>query len=295
MSVTAIYYTTPPRLGKSSAGKEITLRLHAVCDDKMDGILTVEAHGDCPAIGEGYAYGSESDATIVCTDVKIDPRVDNSGYEGSKVFDITATYSNAVPSGGLGEDEEDPLDDPPEYEFRFNKYQVPALVDVDGNPVVTGADESFDPPYMIDENRPVVIITRNEASFNPAFAVEYQDAVNEDSWAGLDPGQAKMNLYARTATRGSISYFIVTYEIECRWQGWNPTGILAQGFKYRKAASGQVENYIDPATGEPPSSPILLALDGTKSPDPLGDGALPYFHEFTFYREKNFSALNLGL
>jgi len=295
MSVTAIYYTTPPRLGKSSAGKEITLRLHAVCDDKMDGILTVEAHGDCPAIGEGYAYGSESDATIVCTDVKIDPRVDNSGYEGSKVFDITATYSNSVPSGGLGEDEEDPLDDPPEYEFTFNKYQIPAIADRDGEAVKNGADEMFDPPFMIDENRPVIIITRNEAAFNPSTAIAYQDTVNEHAWAGLDPGVAKINsISARTATRGEVTYAIVTYEIELRWNKWNPTKILAQGFRYRKSEGGPPQNYMDPATEEPPSNPVLLQVNGMLSP-PV-DGVIPaFFHEFNFYRETDFSALNLGL
>lgn len=295
MSVTDIYDFAPPRLNKSATGTTVTRRLRAVCSDILDGVIAINAHADCPEIGDTYAYQSESDATLACTEVSIDPRADNSGNE-RYVFEITATYSNSVSSTGTGEDPENPLDDPATYEWSFNKYQVPATADRDGNGVVNGANESFDPPHMVDENRPVVVVTRNEASFSSAVAVEYQDTVNEFAWAGVDAGVAKINaITARSATLGTYSYYIVSYEIEFRWNGWNPTGILAQGYKYRKAASEPAQNYIDPSTGEPPSSPVLLALDGTLSPDPLGDGALPYFHEFNFYREKDFSALNLGL
>jgi len=198
--------------------------------------------------------------------------------------------------GSTGEDEEDPLDDPPTYEYGFNKYSIAASVDVDGNPVVNGADEQFDPLPVVDENRLYVIVTRNEASYSPGFAVEYQDAVNESAWAGVGAGVAKINaILGRSATRGTYSYYVVTYEIEFKWQGWNPTGVQAMGFRYRKATGAQVQEFIDPTTLQPPSLPKMLALDGTLSPDPLGDGALPYFHEFNFYREKDFSALNLGL
>lgn len=295
MSVTNIYDYAPPRMTVSATGKTIVRRLRAVCSDKLDDPIAVAAHADCPVYGETYAYYSASDTTFACTGISIDPRAGSDGNE-RYVFEITATYSNSATAGGTGEDPEDPLDDPPIYEFDGVKYQIPATADRDGEAVVNGADEAFDPPYMIDENRSLILITRNESSFSPAVQEAYQDTVNDAAWAGLDAGVAKINkISARMATRGEISYFVVTYEIEIKWQGWNPTGILAQGFKYRKVAGGQVENYLDPATGEPPASPILLALDGTKSPDPLGDGALPYFHEFNFYREKDFSALNLGL
>lgn len=296
MSVTAINIVAQPSLEEGADGITIPVRLEAKCSAVTDGVLAVRAHASCPKRGDAYSFGGESDSSLVCTNVSIVPKPDSFGLDRSKVYSITATYSNSVPSGGLGEDEEDPLDDPPIYEFDGVKYQIPATADRDGEAVVNGADEAFDPPYMIDENRSLILITRNEASFGPAVQEAYQDTVNDAAWAGLGAGVAKINkISARMATRGEISYFVVTYEIEIKWQGWNPTGILAQGFKYRKAAGGQVENYIDPATGEPPASPILLALDGTKSPDPLGDGALPYFHEFNFYREKDFSALNLGL
>lgn len=297
MSVTAITEKAPPRLSDTlNGGKTVTRTLQAICSEKTDGPVTIQAHASCPAKGSTYSYGTESDSTLVCTGVSIDPVADDGGYEGSKVHQITATYSNSVDTGSLGDDEENPLDDPPVYEFTFNKYQIPALADRDGEAVVTGADEAFDPPFLIDENRPVVTVTRNEASFSAAVAVEYQDSVNDDAFAGCDPGVAKMcSISARSATRGSYNYVVVTYEIEFRWNGWNPTGLLAQGFKYRPAVGEQAQNYIDPATQQPPSTPILLNLDGTKADDPLGDGAEPVFHEFNFYREKTFGLLNLGL
>lgn len=297
MSVTAITEKEPPRLSDTLTGGATATRvLQAICDSKNDGPITIQAHASCPVKGSTYNYGSESSASLVCTGVSIDPVPGDDAYPFTKVWTIAATYSNSVDTASVGEDEEDPLDDPPSYEFSFAKYQVPALSDVDGNAVVTGADEEFDPPFLIDENRPIVTVTRNELSFSPSTAVEYQDAVNSDAFAGVDPGVAKMvGISARSATRGSVDYWVVTYEIEFRWDGWNPTGILAQGFKYRPAVGEQSQNYIDPATKQAPSSPILLNLDGTKADDPLGDGAVPVFHEFTFYREKTFGLLNLGL
>jgi hypothetical protein len=91
-----------------------------------------------------------------------------------------------------------------------------------------------------------------------------------------------------------VTYAIVTYEIELRWNKWNPTKILAQGFRYRKSEGGPPQNYMDPATEEPPSNPVLLQVNGMLSP-PV-DGVIPaFFHEFNFYRETDFSALELGL
>jgi hypothetical protein len=296
MSVTSITEDGLPELSDSLLGaKTVTRRWVAKCTLKTDGPLTVQAHADCPVKGSTYNFGTESDATLVCTDVRIAVRVDSHGLAMSKVFDVTATYSNDVDAASIGEDEEDPLDDPPEYEFTFQKYQVPAEYDRDGNAVVNGAGEKFDPPWMVDENRPVIIITRNEASFNPSTAINYQDTVNEHSWAGVDAGCAKINgISARNATRGEISYAIVTYEIELRWQGWNPTKILAQGYRYRKSEGGPPLEIIDEGTGIPPASPKLLQLNGMISP-PV-DGVIPaFFHEYTFFRETDFSALNLGL
>lgn len=297
MSVTSLTEESPPDFRETTTGGiAITRTLIAKCTSRDDGPLAIRAHASCPVKGSSYTYGSESDSSIVCTGVSIAAKPDlTSGFAGSKVWIVSATYSNTVDSGSVGEDEEDPLDDPPVYEFSFAKYQIPALEDIDGEAIKNGADEAFDPPYLVDENRPIVTVTRNELSFSPAVAVEYQDAVNSDAFAGVDPGVAKIvGISARTATRGSVSYFVVTYEIEFRWQGWNPTRILAIGYRYRLNETGPSMNYVDPVTKQAPTTPILLQLNGLESP-PV-DGVRPTFwHEFTFYREKTFGLLNLGL
>lgn len=297
MSVVEINDIAAPRWSSSlTGGATITRKLKAVLDTINEGPVTIRAHASCPKEGDTYSFRSEADSSFVCNAVTFDARSDSLGHDRGLMYEITATYSNAIDSASVGEDEENPLDDPAVYEFSFAKYQVPALSDRDGNPVINGADEAFDPPFLVDENRPIVTVTRNEASFSPATAVEYQDTVNSDSFAGVDPGVAKViGISARQSTRGAYSYYVVTYEIEFRWEGWNPTGLLAQGYKYRPAAGDPVRNYVDPVTLQPPASPKMLALDGTISPDPLGDGALPYFHEFNFYREKPFGPLALGL
>lgn len=295
MSVTEISDIASPQLTDTSTGVSVVRKLKAVCDSLNDDATVVRANGSCPRRGDTYSFRGNTDSTLICTTVSIDPKADSEGLERGLAFDVTATYSNSVDTGSLGDDEENPLDDPPVYEFTFNKYQIPAEYDVDGEAVVNGADEAFDPPFLIDENRPIITITRNESSFSGAVAVEYQDTVNDDSFAGCDPGVAKMiGISARQATRGSYSYWVVTYEIEFRWNGWNPTRLLAQGYRYRLSADGNSQNYIDPVTGSPPTTPLLLQLNGMESP-PV-DGVRPtFFHEFNFYREKTFGLLNLGL
>ncbi len=297
MSVTAITEKEPPRLADTTTGgKTVTRTLQALCDSKNDGPATVQAHASCPVKGSTYSYGSESDATLVCTGVSIEPVPGDDGYPFSKVWKIDATYSNQVDTASLGDDEDNPLDDPAVIEWSSSVYQVPAIVDRDGNALVNGANEAFDPPHLLEEHRPVCIITRNEATYNAAIANEYANAVNSDVFAGIQPGYAKMlPPRARRLTRGSYTYWEVVYEIEISKRQYNPTGILAQGFKYRPAAGDQEQNYIDPATNQPPSSPILLNLNGTKADDPLGNGALPVFHEFNFFPEKPFGVFNFGL
>lgn len=296
MSVLSIALAEQPQATETiTGGLTVPVRLKAICSSVEDGVLAVRMHPNCPRIGSTYTFAGESSSELVCIGISIEPVADDKGLLRSKVYSVLATYSNQINVANLGEDEENPLDDPPQYEFTFAKYQIPAEYDRDGNPVINGADEKFDPPHLLDENRPIVIVTRNEIGFSAATAVEYQDAVNEDSFAGVAPGVAKMiGISARSATRGSYTYQVVTYEIEFNWKGWNPSKLLAQGYRYRLTEGGKSRQYIDPATNGPPSAPLLLQLNGTESP-PV-DGVRPhFFHEFSFYREKPFGPLSLGL
>lgn len=308
MSVVEISDIGAPQLSGGLNGITITRKLKAQVSSLDDGPVTVRAHASCPREGQAYSFRGESDSSFVCNAISIEAKSDSIGLERGLVYDVSATYSNTVNTGSLGEDEENPLDDPPSIEYSWTVYQRPALVDVDGNLVKNGADEAFDPPWMMDEHRPVVTITRNEASFSVGFATEYQDAVNEDAFGGSAAGTAKMSVSARSATRGDYDYWIVTYEIEFKWEGWNPSGIPARGYRYRKSASAVPENYIDASTGQPPAEPIYLKLDGTKNkslneqlaengdpPEEGGDEIFPYLHEFNFYRTKAFGPLNLGI
>lgn len=309
MSVVEITELAPPEFSDVLAsGATATRKLQAICDSVNDGPVTIRAHASCPKKGSTYTYKSESDPTLVCTSLNITPRADNNGFGGSKCFDITATYTNSVNTASAGEDEENPLDDPPVVEFSFTTFQRPAEFDLDGIAVATGAGEPFDPPWMMDEHRPIIIITRNEPTFSGTFAQEWQDAVNEDAFAGAEPGTAKLSVSARKETRGEYTFWVVTYEIEFKWEKWIPTKLLARGYRYRKEAGKPAENYIDPKTNQQPSEPIWLKLDGTKyktlndlkaenneSPVDGGDEIEPYAHEFRFYRWKTFGDLFLDI
>lgn len=298
MSVVEISDIAAPQLSSSlTGGTTITRKLKAVVDSLDDGPLTIKLHASCPKEGQTYAFRDESDTTFVCNAVTIDPKSDSGGLERGLAYDVTVTYSNSVNSEAVGEDEENPLDDPPVVRFNRNTYQKPALVDKDGVAIVNGADESFDPPVMRTFHSPVLNIVRNEASFSPSAQYQLEDVVNSDAFAGAPAGHWKMSPpIAEKFTRGSYTYWRVEYEIEYSEQPWNPTGIMAQGYRYRKSAGGPSQVYLDPATNTPPSGPLLLKLDGTESPvSPVDGTRLPYFHEFNFYQEIPFSPFGFGV
>jgi hypothetical protein len=311
MAVIRIKDVSPPELNSTlQGGTTVSRQLIAVCSGHTDSVLSVAAHTDCPQKGDAYSYYADSASGLTCTGLSIRARSDNGGQATGKAFDIQATYSDNVSTGQLGDDADNPMDDPPSVEFDFTVRQRPALVDIDGKVVENGAGEPFDPPHMVDEYLPTVTITRNEPSISPSFVVEYNNTVNSDMFAGVDPGKAKMFVTARKATRGEYEYWVVTYEIVFRDLPWNPTGLLAIGTKYRRAPHKNPEIYIDPKTNSQPASPIYLKLDGTRnltlneqriaaglpeSDENDSDAHTPYVHEFNFYRSKAFGPLNLGV
>src|SRR5207245_2866104 len=65
--------------------------------------------------------------------------------------------------------------------------------DAYGKGILNSAGQYFDPPPMMDDSRPRLSIARNEPVFNPAIAINYQDAVNTDGFLGFTAGQVRVS------------------------------------------------------------------------------------------------------
>src|SRR5579884_2127166 len=224
--------------GRRGSADEKAVREYArvfrvVTSNSLDGALVAETAVDpfngtaIPNLFASYIEpnGTTFDLTAIAR--KIDVVQDDSD---PNTWLVTVSYSNRTDLPELGNP--NPLLRPSEIKWSFAQFQRIADVDIYGAAVVNSAGEAFDPPAEKDDSRPVLVVTRNEAGFDPGIAYLYRDAVNSDAFFGAPPGTAKIQ--AIEATRhyeNNFFYWQVTYTIHFRPDGWN-LNLLDQGFNY---------------------------------------------------------------
>jgi hypothetical protein len=237
------------------------------------------------AIGTAYSIGVAPDPTAT------PPVVGDAWHEadpGSRVVSITADEDGQADGCGWtvtvdygpGEASDNPLDEPPQLDWQFTAYERPVDQDTSGNPIVNTAGDPFDPPPMRDDSRPVLVITRNELTFNPATSWEYRDTLNNAAFYGAPTGTVKLKSRVGTQVQSRLvaggSYWRVTYTFEFNADGWAKT-ILNAG--YRQLASGALTQVF--INNQPATSPVLLNAAGALT-------ITPYFRTFAVYASKNF-------
>jgi hypothetical protein len=191
-------------------------------NDPLDGPATIYGGPGIPVIGEAYAVGNDLDLLSTCVSVDCQPT------EWPLVWTVTSEYdSDRIVDATLS----NPLNLPAELTWSFAKYERVFVRDLLGTPCVNSSNQPFDPPPVVDDSRPVLTITRNEASFNSANAILYQDAVNTDNFGPAIPKQAKLtNIIGNKQQDIGVVYYKVTYEIEFRREGYD-LFILDKGFR----------------------------------------------------------------
>ena len=205
-------------------------------------------------------------------------------------FRVTANYYS--PSGGTNDQGEsvNPLDMPPEISYGYESIMQMVDVDLDKKAIVNAAGEPFDPLLEIAVQRPVLRVTRNEATFPGALARAYggnRGAVNSDSFYGWPPKTALCRPITGADQRaGDVVYTRVTYEIAFDSTGWQPRPL---NMGYREKVDGELV-VIKDKDGSPVSQPVALNADGTaKAAGATVDRAGP----FKIHPELSFSALRL--
>jgi len=270
-------------------------------DSDSDGVDTVLAAAGLPHRYYHYSTDSETNLTAVVTE-----RVP-SQIEGSKRdWEVDVRYdSKRDPSGT--QNDENPLLWAPEISYDSDAFQAPAVgtliegvVDEGDNPysgaLLTSAGEAYDPPPLMDVNRPVLEIVRNEESFDPAIPVEYENAVNKDYFFGHQPRQAKIKSITTSGRRRAtvndveVWYYPIRYIIQFKRETWD-FELLDQGTVYWEG--GKLKHFT---TAEGFArvgllGPVNAASSSTGGA--LGAGLDPNYMRYRVYKEKIFATLNL--
>lgn len=291
MAVTTVYELVEKRKRSEEWSRTGPVRKYfrffrAVTDDQKDGPKIVLQAGAIPKLGNVYSCGNETDTGAWCIN-----REANQTSGETKIWDVDVEYSSKLDLSSEEqsdpEQQENPLDRPTQIKGKFAQFQRSIDKDLDGIAVVNSARQPFDPPVVIDDSRPVIEMTRNEASLDFTLLATYQDAINQDTFLGFPPYTCKLIIptFDQHFENG-VFFWTITYEIHIRRELWHPLQVLDQG--YYKLVAGSPEVITD-ANGKTLTAPRLL--DGAGSP--LASGASPVYMNFKPYKILPFAALSL--
>lgn len=242
-----------------------------------DGPATIAA---APGLPPRYAsYGTpgtlEYDPLALCDELSAAPEDDS-----MKSWIVNVRFStDALQLTGFN-----PLLDTVKTSLGFDVFQRVARTDINGNPIANTVGEQF-APFEIDDSRPVLTITKNEAFVNLPLVIAYKDSVNSTSWRGIGPRCAKMKSVSASeiSIRNGQQFYTMTYEVHLNADTWD-FHFLNEGTYYKKTAGST--NLIGPLPKK-----VILFLDGTKAPMPYtGDPSLIYTN-IRIFKEMDFNSL----
>ena len=141
---------------------------------------------------------------------------------------------------------------------------------------------------MKDVSRPVLTITRNEATVNSVFLMEFADTVNAETFFGADPRQLKMSApQFRSVFENGLQFWNVTYQMTYRKETWD-TQLVNNGSYHFVAGTTIGETVAFPHVD---GAAKLGNLD--KNGFKLAFGAEITYVRTKIYLEKFFSTLGL--
>lgn len=291
MSIHSVNETVGARGNVNEKGvNEYTRVFQVITTAPTVGAVAVRMATGIPRRYDAYATATETDNSSLAT--RIATQQDD---ENPLIWEVTVDYgSPSTDQDQSGATEPNPVLRPAVLAWSFQKFQRAVWKDKDNKGILNSAKEFFDPPPEMDDSRPILTITRNQLTYNTAIAIDYQDAVNSDSFLGFAAGKVKVaGISAQSQVEGRYVFWSVTYEFEFRREGWK-LSILDQGRNKRvganltpilqKDASG---NAINVAV----SDPVPLDGSGGELSNPTPSTAK--FLDFDVYKTMPFAALHL--
>lgn len=213
-----------------------------------------------------------------------------------KGWKITALYSSER------ELATDPTSEPAIITVNTEQFQKVAETDINGYSICNSAGDPFDPPYMIDDSRRVIMISKN-MSGHPSWLLNYADVVNNDAFTvkgvtyAVGQGKVQRVTIGEDQVRNGVTFNVVTIEIHLHRNGWllEPLDV---GFRQLAYDGTTRINIYNPAattseTGELErvTAPVPLDGAGKAQTDPTTSTAV--YGSFIVYETAAFSALPL--
>lgn len=276
-----------PRNGKNTKGVKTYVRAFRLSTTlQSEGPYAVGSHPSLPLMGSAH----NEDSGAWCYDISIDNTDPWKGW--------TATYQYSSER----EFATDPTLDPAIITVNTEQFQKVADRDIDGYSICNSAGDPFDPPYMMDDSRRVIMVSKN-MSGHPSWLLDYQDVVNIDSFTvkgvTYTAGQGKVQRVSigEQQVRNGVPFVVVQIEIHLQRDGWHLKPLDA-GFR-QLAYDGLTRiNIYNPAATPPETgdseritAPVPLDGAGKVLANPTTSTAV--FGDFIIYKRDTFSALPL--
>jgi hypothetical protein len=235
------------------------------------------------------------------------------------VWDATIDYSTEIdgklidPATGEPKPFENPLDDPPSYEWDTEDVPCVREYDARGNLYLMSSMEKPDPAKEDVETVLSYRIERNELYYDgrPSIAILYKGTVNKTTFRGFEKWAVKCKRISwKELYRNGIWYSRVTYEFLVKYalkvlprlgvdvskwsiiEKWMPEYVLDQGFYEIVPPNNPPQVLMLDRRGQPLSAPVPLDGKGRRL-DVTAVPFLPFYHERYPFPEADFAELNL--
>lgn len=218
--------------------------------------------------------------------------LEHHGPEDPCHYTVTLHYEvlKAMLNGSLN-----PLQEPWDIVWAYENGEKDVDWDLNEKAIRNSAGEKFDPAVKGPDIRPLLRVTRNEATFDEGVASQYMMAINADTFLGKDPGMVQIKNIGATWKLHPIFgvYWTVSYEF---WETNDPKGftayVLDQGFNEKDPAnSGKLRRIRIGKKQEEAESPKLLDGNGAYVGDNYtGDGV---YQKFDVYNSLPFQPLGI--
>jgi len=165
--------------------------------------------------------------------------------------------------------------------FTYERQTVPVVGTLRSSGVTPASTDIYEEPYrnslgdkypvqpMMPSGHGVLEYTRNEDSFSPAWAMEWENVTNDDAWCGAEPEQLLMDgpptcagAERENVDGGTITYCPVVYRIQFKYEG-HAVRMLDEGPDYRLTTASTADRtpFIDQQ-----GHPYIGKLDGKGRP-----------------------------
>lgn len=187
----------------------------------------------------------------------------------------------------------DPTTEPAIITVSTEQFQKVADRDLDGYSICNSAGDPFDPPYMMDDSRRVITVSKNMPG-HPSWLLSYADVVNTDAFSvkggfyAIGQGKVQRVSIGEQQIRNGVQFVVVSLDIHLQRDGWLLRPLDA-GFREISAA-GRI-NILNTIDFQQPTAPVPLNGSGVAIANPTTLNAI--YRSFTVYKKLPFSALPL--